>query len=85
MRVALLVVTVTLALVWSGDAGAEFNCFQTPGEGPRCACIGANDCTQMKNSDNCKSEAECDRGELGAVVCSCKAARSSNAGNRSPR
>jgi len=78
MRVALLVVILALAsLGWNWDARAEFNCFETPGEGSRCACIGANDCTEMK-SDNCKSEAACDKGELGAI-CSCKAARPSKA------
>jgi len=78
MRVALLVVILALAsLGWNWDARAEFNCFETPGEGSRCACIGANDCTEMKSSDNCKSEAECDKGELAAIICSCKAARRS--------
>ena len=78
MRVALLVVILALAsLGWNWDARAEFNCFETPGEGD--ACIGANDCTEMKNSDNCKSEAACDKGELGAIICSCKAARPSKA------
>jgi hypothetical protein len=49
MRVALLVVIPALAsLGWNWDARAEFNCFETPGEGSRCACIGANDCTEMK-------------------------------------
>jgi hypothetical protein len=77
MRIALLVLTLTMAsLAGSMGAGAEFNCFQTPGEGIRCACIGASDCSEMKNSGSCKSEAECDKGELGAIVCSCKAARS---------
>ena len=76
MRFALLIVTLTLAsLAWNWNASAEFNCFETPGEGPRCACIGANDCTDMKNSDSCKSEAECDKGDLGAIICSCKANR----------
>ena len=80
MRVALLVVILALAsLGWNWDARAEFNCFETPGEGSRCACIGANDCTEMKNSDNCKSEAACDKGELGAIICSCKAAHPSKA------
>ena len=66
MRVVLLVVILALAsLGWNWDARAEFNCFETPGEGSRCACIGANDCTEMKSSDNCKSEAACDKGELG--------------------
>jgi hypothetical protein len=44
MRVALLIVTLALAsLGWNRDARAELNCFETPGEGSRCACIGAND------------------------------------------
>jgi hypothetical protein len=76
MRFALLIITLTLAsLAWNRNASAEFNCFETPGEGARCACIGANDCTDMKNSDSCKSEAECDKGDLGAIICSCKAHR----------
>jgi uncharacterized protein len=51
MRIALLVLTLTIAsLSRSMDARAEFNCFQTPGEGVRCACIGASDCSEMKNS-----------------------------------
>src|SRR4029077_10708687 len=79
MRIALLVLTFTIAsLSRSMDARAEFNCFQTPGEGVRCACIGASDCSEMRNSGSCKSEAECDKGELGAIVCSCKAARTPN-------
>jgi hypothetical protein len=71
MRVALLVLTFTIAsLAGSMGARAEFNYFQTPGEGMRCACIGASDCSEMKNSGSCKSEAACDEGELGAIVCS---------------
>ena len=85
MRGALLVVTVALAsLTGSLDAWGEFNCFETPGEGVRCACIGASDCSEMKNSGSCKSVAECDKGELGAIICSCAAARSSRAGGRRP-
>ena len=76
MRFALLTVTFTFAsLAWSWNARTAFNCFETPGEGSRCACIGANDCTDMKNSGSCKSEAECDKGDLGAIICSCKAHR----------
>ena len=79
MRAALLVLTLTMAsLAVSVGARAEFNCFQTPGEGVRCACIGTTDCGEMKNSGRCNSEAECDKGELGAVICSCKAARISS-------
>jgi hypothetical protein len=81
MRVALLVLALAVAsLVGSLDAGAGFNCFDTPGEGIRCACIGANDCSEMKNSDSCKSDPQCDKGELGAIICSCKAAGTSKAG-----
>ena len=47
MRIALLVLTLAVAsLVGSLDAGTEFNCFATPGEGVRCACIGLNDCSE---------------------------------------
>ena len=74
MRAALLVLTLTMAsLEVSVSAQAEFNCFQTPGEGVRCACIGTTDCSEMKNSGSCKSEPMCDKGELGAIICSCKA------------
>ena len=79
MRAALLVLTLLMAsLTVSVGAQAEFDCFQTPGEGVRCACIGTTDCSEMKNSGRCKSDAECDKGELGAVICSCKAARISS-------
>jgi hypothetical protein len=85
MRVALPVLALTAAsLVGSLDAWAEFNCFETPGEGVRCACIGASDCGEMKNSDSCKSDPQCDKGELGAIMCSCKAGRTSKAGSRRP-
>jgi hypothetical protein len=73
MRLALLVLILTIgSLAGSMGAGAEFNCFQTPGEGIRCACMGASDCSEMKNAGSCKSEAESDKGELGAVVRSAK-------------
>src|SRR4029079_4732401 len=79
MRAPLLVLTLTMAsLEVSVGARAELNCFQTPGEGVRGACIGTTDCSEMKNSGRCKSDAECDKGELGAVICSCKAARISS-------
>jgi len=78
MRVALLVLTLAVRRslgVWM---------LATPGEGVRCACIGLNDCSEMKNSDSCKSDPECDKGELGAIICSCKAARTAKAGGRRP-
>jgi hypothetical protein len=85
MRVALLVLTLTMAsLAGSLSAVAEFNCFGTPGKGARCACVGANDCSEMKKSGSCKSDAACDKGELGAIICSCKAARTSKVGGRRP-
>jgi hypothetical protein len=85
MRAALLVLILMSALL-AGimGAGAEFKCFQTPGEGVRCACTGASDCSEMKSSGSCKSEAECDKGELGAIVCSCKAARTPKADRTGP-
>ena len=83
LRAALLVlILISAPLAGSMGAGAEFKCFQTPGEGIRCACIGASDCSEMKNSGSCKSEAECDKGELGAIVCSCKATRNTPKADR---
>jgi hypothetical protein len=29
----------------------------------------------MRKSDNCKSDLQCDNGQLGAVICSCEAGR----------
>ena len=83
MRAALLVLILMSApLAGSMGAGAEFTCFQTPGEGVRCACMGASDCSEMKSSGSCRSEAECDQAELGAIICSCKAALSPKADRR---
>ena len=54
MRAALLVlILISAPLAGSMGAGAEFKCFQTPGEGIRCACIGASDCSEMKSSGSC--------------------------------
>ena len=83
MRLALLVLALAIALLaGSGKARIEFNCFQTPGEGNRCSCIGASDCSDMKNSGSCKAEAACDKGELGAIICSCKAAHAAKVSGR---
>jgi hypothetical protein len=80
MRLALLILAFATATpAESGEARTEFNCLQTPGDGTRCACIGASDCGEMKSSGNCKSEAMCDKGELGAIICSCKATRTPKA------
>jgi hypothetical protein len=51
--------------------------FDTPSEGRRCACIGVRQCDEMLKSGDCKSDPRCDNGELGAIVCSCKAVRTS--------
>jgi hypothetical protein len=83
MRLALLLLAIAIAsLARSGAVRAEFNCFQTPGEGIRCACIGASDCAEMTSSGSCKSEAACDMGELGAIICSCKASHAAKVGGR---
>jgi hypothetical protein len=79
MRVVLLVLTLAVVSL-VGDAWAAFKCFETPGEGRRCACIGAGNCSEMKNSDSCTLGPECDKSELGAIICSCKAARTSRTG-----
>jgi hypothetical protein len=78
---SVMVVLGTLAgsfLAFS-DAGADFNCFESYGGERRCACAGKDDCSQMKISHSCKSEPKCDTG-LGAIVCSCEAAKDSKAG-----
>jgi hypothetical protein len=83
VRLALLVLALAIAsLAGSGAARAEFNCFQTPGEGISCACIGASDCAEMTSSGSCKSEAACDKGELGAIICSCKGSHAAKVSGR---
>ena len=75
MRVVLLVLTfAVVSLVGGLDAWAAF--LRRPG----CACIGAGSCSEMKNSDSSASGPECDKSELGAIICSCKAARTSRTG-----
>jgi hypothetical protein len=81
MRPALLILTSVAALLLArSNAGATFNCFETPQRERRCACVGAEDCGEMQKSDNCKSGPECDNRQLGAIICSCKAARTSRTG-----
>jgi hypothetical protein len=81
MRAALLVLTLAAAsLLGSLNAWSKFDCFETPGEGRRCACIGTGNCSEMKSSDSCKSDPQCDKSELGAIICSCKAVRTSRSG-----
>jgi hypothetical protein len=80
MRSVILILCILagLSLAFS-DASADFNCFESYGGERRCACIGTGDCSQMKTSDSCKSDPRCDTG-LGAIVCSCQAAKDSKAG-----
>ena len=78
MRATLLIVTVMMALVPSRSFALEsFNCFDTPNGEHKCACIGVAGCKEMEQSGNCKSELVCDQDQLGAVVCSCNAGRTS--------
>ena len=52
----------------------DFSCFDTPDNGRRCACVGSGECDEMLKSGDCKSKPHCDDGELGPIICSCKAA-----------
>jgi hypothetical protein len=82
MRVTLLVLTIVAALVLArSDAWAAFDCFETPDGQRKCSCIGANDCVEMQKSDSCKSGPECDKSQLGAIICSCKAVPASRTGS----
>ena len=77
MRKALLVLTIVAALDLSRSAAwANFSCFETPEGERRCACVGADNCAEMKTSDSCKSDAQCDDRALGVIICNCKAAKS---------
>ena len=81
MREALLILTIVAALFLAqSNAWATFNCLETPQGERRCACIGADDCSEMQKSDGCKSGPECDNSQLGAIICSCKAVRTSRTG-----
>jgi hypothetical protein len=74
MRSALLTLSIVAALfLVCSSAWAKFNCFETPEGQHRCACVGADDCSEMQKSDSCKSGPECDDRQLGTVICSCKA------------
>jgi len=73
MRAALLILIIVEALFLSPSGWAKFNCFETPGEGRRCACVGSGDCSEMQKSGACKSTPDCDNSQLGAIICSCKA------------
>jgi hypothetical protein len=81
MRKALLVLTIVAASDLSRPAAwANFSCFETPEGERRCACVGADNCAEMKTSDSCKSDAQCDDRALGVIICNCKAAKSVKTG-----
>jgi hypothetical protein len=75
MRTALLTLTLLEALAIMRPTQAIFSCFDTPDNGRRCACVGSGECDEMLKSGDCKSKPHCDDGELGPIICSCKAAR----------
>jgi hypothetical protein len=73
MRLALLTILIVAAFgVPRADARTDFYCFVTP-EGERCACEGTESCRALDNSNSCLTDPECDDGELGIIICSCKA------------
>lgn len=76
MRMALLTVAIAAAILLAlSGAHAAFDCFETSQHQLRCACTGGRDCIELQNSGRCKSGFKCDDGELGAMICSCKAVR----------
>jgi hypothetical protein len=78
MRPTLLIVTIIVALIPPHSFAREnFNCFDTPNGEHKCACIGVAACSEMQQSGNCKSDPICDQDQLGAVICSCNAGRTS--------
>ncbi len=79
MRTALLALTLLEALAQAQPARAAFSCFDTPDNGRRCACVGSSECDEMQKSGDCKSTPQCDKHELGPMICSCKAARAAKA------
>ena len=78
MRAALLTLTIVAAFLPSRSFAREnFNCFDTPEGEHRCACIGVAPCSEMQQSGNCKSDLVCNQDQLGAIICSCNAGRTS--------
>jgi hypothetical protein len=73
MRLALLTIVMIAALGLPAQAGTDFDCFVTPQGETRCACEGDDSCRAMDNSKACVTDPECDDGELGVMICSCKA------------
>ncbi len=74
MRTALLTLALLEAFALTHRAQASFSCFDTPDSGRRCACVGSGECDELLKSGDCRSKARCDNGELGPIICSCKAA-----------
>jgi hypothetical protein len=75
MRAALLTLTIAATLFLAHSRAWAFDCFETPDGKRRCACLGADDCSEMRLSKKRKSDPQCDHAELGALVCSCAAVR----------
>jgi hypothetical protein len=74
MRAALLTVAIAAAIA---QAQATFDCFETPQGERRCACMGGRNCIELQKSGSCKSGFKCDDSELGAMICGCKAVKTS--------
>jgi hypothetical protein len=72
MRLPLLMIAIVAAGVSCAHARTDFYCFVTP-VGERCACEGTESCRALHNSNSCVTDPECDDGELGIIICSCKA------------
>jgi hypothetical protein len=78
MRATLLTITIMIAVLPTRSFALEsFNCFDTPNGEHKCACIGVAGCKEMQRSGNCKSDLVCDQNQLGAIICSCNAGRTS--------
>jgi hypothetical protein len=73
MRLALLTIVVIAAFGLPAQARTNFDCFVTPQGETRCACEGDDSCRAMDNSKACVTDPECDDGELGVTICSCRA------------
>ena len=48
MRAAVLTLTIVAALFLAHSHAWAFDCFETPEGKRRCACIGADDCSEMR-------------------------------------
>jgi hypothetical protein len=78
MRAALLTVVIAAAIFLAlSKAQATFDCFETPKGEWRCAYMGGRNCIELQKSGSCKSGFKCDDSELGAMICGCKAVKTS--------